>query len=321
MTRQIVDGFALMPPIVDQDRWVGFVDWNGDGRLDVAEVAAAVCAMLPVDENKVERLVRQSFDRDGDGFISQAELETTVLPYLRQNCSELTTSMASAPPPEITRVSDVSELTAWFKHWDADASGHLDMSELRFALTSCFHQALASSIDASTKQTIIDLFLREADLDGDGHVSHTEFLTRFVPLLQANLPDALTTPSSGNNFTGSAFRVRLMAVPDGRTSQVELPLTATVGDLRAKAQIVLACEDSRRPPLLIVAGRRLEKDIEHLAAVRGVCEGNVVQAMRPAAPQPGKLWPLIPPLWFCILLVGFVAWLLRQLTVLPFNLF
>ena len=52
MTRIPIDGFMRMPALANREDWFKFVDWKGDGRLDVEELAVVLAAVLPIDEAK-----------------------------------------------------------------------------------------------------------------------------------------------------------------------------------------------------------------------------------------------------------------------------
>merc|ERR1712176_920761 len=49
VTRKPVDGFVRMPDLSDFGPWFEFVDWKGDGVVDVEELAVIIAALLPVD--------------------------------------------------------------------------------------------------------------------------------------------------------------------------------------------------------------------------------------------------------------------------------
>lgn len=188
VTRKPVDGFRPMPALSEELHWCQFVDWNNDKSIDCGELAHVVAAMLPLDQNKVEDFVRDTFDTDSDGRISDHELQLLVLPYLREHLPGLQAAMPSAPPPEICPGSQGDEFSAWFRHWDADGSGQLDNRELSFALAKCFYKSLGPELDVGTKDMIVSTFLTEADINGDGQVSEAEFLSRLAPMIKANLP-------------------------------------------------------------------------------------------------------------------------------------
>jgi len=185
ISKQKVDGFVLMPPFRERQAWVDFNDWNRDGQLSVNELAQAVAAVLPVDENSCEKQVAEWFDVDKDGSISQVEMSSRVLPWLEANTQVLA---ARRSAPTLSASSSDASCMAWFDYHDADGSGSLDASELRFALTACFVHSLGLfQVDLETQECIIQGFLDDADDNGDQSISKQEFLARMAPALRRNL--------------------------------------------------------------------------------------------------------------------------------------
>eukprot|EP00927_Polykrikos_kofoidii_P086651 TRINITY_DN9777_c0_g1_i1.p1 TRINITY_DN9777_c0_g1~~TRINITY_DN9777_c0_g1_i1.p1 ORF type:complete len:966 (+),score=142.08 TRINITY_DN9777_c0_g1_i1:152-3049(+) len=90
VTRVPVDSFVRMPKFEDADRWIEFVDWNRQGTVDVEKLGAAVAALLPIDEDEAEPLVRKLFKVGSGDIISREELLETVLPHLQKEAQSLT---------------------------------------------------------------------------------------------------------------------------------------------------------------------------------------------------------------------------------------
>eukprot|EP00930_Biecheleria_cincta_P079249 TRINITY_DN6700_c0_g2_i1.p1 TRINITY_DN6700_c0_g2~~TRINITY_DN6700_c0_g2_i1.p1 ORF type:complete len:619 (-),score=145.11 TRINITY_DN6700_c0_g2_i1:163-2019(-) len=84
-TRQPVDGFTRMPPIHDRKGWVAFLDWKGNGKLDLEELATAAAVLLPLNPQALEVFMRENFRVDSDGNITVEELELHVLPYIQEH--------------------------------------------------------------------------------------------------------------------------------------------------------------------------------------------------------------------------------------------
>lgn len=84
-TRQPVDGFTRMPPIHDRKGWVAFLDWKGNGKLDLEELATAATVLLPLNPHALEVFMRENFQVDKDGNITVEELESRVLPYIGEH--------------------------------------------------------------------------------------------------------------------------------------------------------------------------------------------------------------------------------------------
>merc|ERR1719265_1969772 len=89
VSRQPVDGFMLLPPTSKPRSWTKFVDWNGDGNVDVAELGTAIAAVLPIEEHHAEALVSSKFDQDGNGFLDVREIKDYVLPFIKRHTARL----------------------------------------------------------------------------------------------------------------------------------------------------------------------------------------------------------------------------------------
>lgn len=279
VTRRPIDGFEFMPPLQDRQRWMNFVDWNGDGSVTVSELSVAVAALLPVDENGTEQFVRDSF-AVGDDVITKGELEASVLPYLEAHLAELTNTAPSVSAPMLTRSSTRAELLQWFKHWDADGSSCLDAEELHYALAALFFRSLGSA-DSETKQAVTEAFFLELNLDRDAQISKTKFLEDLAPVLQANLPlEGVDTSPQESQETGNPIRIRLLSATTGVSTEALLPTEATLQDLRREAQHKLLERAAHTVPDFFLAGRRLEgSDDTLLSSFRGFHEGVVVQVL------------------------------------------
>lgn len=297
ITRALVDGFVLIPPLRERRNWRNFVDWNGDGRITVSELSSAVAAMLPVDEDGIERVVRESFPPAAGDVFSEEELEDRILPHLEAHAAELAVSTPSSVAPVLSRSSTRAELLAWFRHWDADGSGSLDAEELRYALATVFFRALGST-GTKTKQAVVEAFLNEARLSGTEQVTKSRFLEHLAPALQVNLPEEAAGVGS---VAGRAERPAV----EGRETRLTLLLSTT----GASVQVVLSAdstlEDVRRQALerldhgagpgasveLFRGGQRIEGGNEvPLSACAQLGDGAVVQVlMRPAAEEADRL--------------------------------
>jgi len=277
VTRRRVDGFELMPPMIEFDNFVRFLDWDGDGWLSTTEVATALAAILPVEEDNVERFIRDRFDVDREGNISEREMIDQVLPYLGEHLGEVLRAAPVAEVPELVRGAGREQLLLWFDHWDTDHRGELEYSDLRFAVTRVLFESLGDTIDTSTKETVTSLFLTEMGLYGEGLMSREKFVETLAPSLQANLPDAhvqvVDEPDEG------PWILALHSPVTGQQFKIKVPADATVSSLRS----VAADTFPNSGALVLYLDGRLLKDSTPLSSVRGLRKG-VVQAV-PEQPE------------------------------------
>merc|ERR1712217_169950 len=89
------------------------------------------------------------FDKDGDGTITTKELGT-VMRSLGQNPTEAE-----------------EELIEAFKVFDRDGNGLISAAELRHVMTNLGEKLTDEEVDE---------MIREADVDGDGHINYEEFV-------------------------------------------------------------------------------------------------------------------------------------------------
>lgn len=138
------------------------------------------------------------FDVDKDGRVSQEEIRSRVLPWLDANIFDLgKIGDARRSAPALSASSSFSSCVAWFDYYDADGSGELDASELRFALTTCFVRSLGLfEVDLATQDCIIQSFILDADVDGDRSISKREFLQSMAPALLRNLNVEVGVPTA-----------------------------------------------------------------------------------------------------------------------------
>ncbi|XP_069110938.1 calmodulin-like [Argopecten irradians] len=124
------------------------------------------------------------FDKDGDGFVSSKELGT-VMRSLGQNPTEAelqdminevdTDGNGTIDFPEfLTMMSrkifdddSDAELKEAFKTFDSDGNGFISAAELRHVMTNLGEKLTDEEVEE---------MVREADIDGDGHVNYEEFV-------------------------------------------------------------------------------------------------------------------------------------------------
>jgi len=291
-----VDGFMLMPALskcLAASAWgefVEFIDWDQDEWVFVQEVSTALAAILPLNEDKVERYIRDHFEVDRDGCLTCWELEVQVLPYLADRIGEFLVEAASAEAPELWRNSSREELSLWFAYWDTDDRGQLDLGDFQFAISKCLYQAMGDSVDKVTKETVVLLFLEETGTARLETITRAVFLDVLAPTLKANLPDM--PKESDLSARGkplppllSPSGLALSAVPPPMQIFVEtptadlrqtlqVPADGTVADLRKAVRGSTDAELSK----LYFAGKSLNDDRRPLMKVRGLHSGATVQA-------------------------------------------
>jgi len=278
VSRLAVDGFALLPPISKRISWTKFVDWNGDGVVDLSEVAAAIAAVLPVDEAQAERFVSAQFDKDGNGVLDAHEIRSAVLPFLRKSMAHIVES--ASRPPEIHACSSRADFLSWFDHWDRHGAGHLTSSCLQLAVVTSLHNGGT----LQTRRMVAAVIIAEAELEEALKVSRAIFLERLVPVMQMNLPakgvqgGALGDPWPCCFDPKKPMTISLIST-DGKRKQALVPPTATVGTLRAEARrqyrVWLGSKDAR----LCMAGKLLHDDCTPVSALPFNLEGGVVQVI------------------------------------------
>jgi len=285
LTRQKVDNFKLMPSLTESEDWVRFQDWNGSGKLDVQKVCFAVAALLPVDDAYARRFVLQVMglpeDSEEAHELSKKEVIQTLLPQIRRQLRRLIKSPRPRPP-EICRNSKQEELVAWYRFWDSNKQGSLDVPTLTLAVVTTFHTALAKSADTATKDAIAHSFLTELGLRETDSISETQFLEKMAPQLVANLPVAIERGHPSGSFDPKlplTLHMREMKSGSERPLHFDAAGEVTVGDLR-KATLrrfpVILC---RRKVKLFVMGQLLEDDFVPLFHIRGIYEGATVNFM------------------------------------------
>lgn len=288
VTGELVDGFLLAPPLANLQDFIQFLDWNHDGWLSVSEVAIALAALLPVDEDATEHFIRDHFDVDQDGLISEDDLRENIQPYCNERLAEL---LAAAPPsnaPELHRGATKEELQEWFDHWDTNDSGDISLEEFRFAIAWTLYHALGDSVDILTKETVAGLFLTETNIRGDGHIEKNRFVELFAPALQANMPERTVTKLGATKShevrsgqcedeidAKQPMQFVLHAPLTGKTVELDKSSADTLADLRKAA-----CEEFACGPLqLYCNGHKLASDGVKLGSVPGLRSGAVLQVL------------------------------------------
>ena len=161
-------------------------DIDGDGKVNCEEFVAMMASkMKDADREEEIRVAFRVLDRDGNGFITAAELrhvmtnigdkltDEEVYEMIREadmdgdgqvNCEEFVAMMAQKMK-DSDREEEIREAFCVF---DRDGNGFISAAELRHVMTNIG--------DKLTDEEVDDM-IREADIDGDGQVNCEEFVT------------------------------------------------------------------------------------------------------------------------------------------------
>jgi len=174
MTRKSVASVRLVPSILrDPEAWLAVCDVDGNKRLSRREVVEALKAQLPLDNVALEQFLTdeakwRTWDADGSGSIEFAEIVDKDRGLLAFVLASFQRQMQSESVPDIRQDRD-----RWFRHWDEDSSGELDVDEVVRAFTKTFHIDVAMIAQLrESLQAVWTIF----DTEGDGTVSKAEFL-------------------------------------------------------------------------------------------------------------------------------------------------
>ena len=161
-------------------------DIDGDGKVNCEEFVAMMASkMKDADREEEIRVAFRVLDRDGNGFITAAELrhvmtnigdkltDEEVYEMIREadidgdgqvNCEEFVAMMAQKMK-DSDREEEIREAFCVF---DRDGNGFISAAELRHVMTNLGEKLTNKEVDA---------MIREADIDGDGKVNCEEFVT------------------------------------------------------------------------------------------------------------------------------------------------
>lgn len=85
VTRRPVDGFQLMPTFDDEQSWVKFLDWRGDGWLTTDSLVLVVSILLNLDDAAAERFLLKEFKVRRDREVSFGQFTTKILPSMKKH--------------------------------------------------------------------------------------------------------------------------------------------------------------------------------------------------------------------------------------------
>lgn len=293
-----VDGFSPLPPLGEAAALAEFVDWDHDGLVTLAEVSIVLAALLPVDEERAERLLRLHFEVGHDGRLGTEAVAARVLPYCGGHVAGLIASALVVPVPGLRRRSPRSELLAWFDRWHPSGSDCIDLRDLRFAVARTLYKAFGDSVDVSTKEAAVSVFWTRAELLGEGELSRDAFIEYVAPAFQANLPQrweqsAAAAPADGPD----AWSITLHAPLEGEAQgllEVQASPEDTLEDLclcaaaRWGSPDELAGEVTPQRRQLVLGGAPVSAGPETLLRqVPGMRHGALVQIYPMGGPPPG----------------------------------
>jgi len=158
-------------------------DGDGDGKLDIYEIARAFRAMgLPKrdgEKMEMDHAMFKAFDTNGDGYVSMEELDANLKPKTRRKIEmaleggwkfDKATWEASVARHKKYNMADV------FKGFDLDGDGKLTMKEFYRAF-----RALGMEKRTGEKMEIDKKMFDAFDKNGDGFVSLVEFQENLLP--------------------------------------------------------------------------------------------------------------------------------------------
>jgi len=191
--------------------WFDAVDVDGDERLDRNEVLTVLKAQYRLDWRKLEEHLDemwQHWDQDNSGDLKYEELfaENGLIAYITGEhvatqfaVEETPPAYETSPPPPLT------DSAGWFKYWDADGNGTLDMQEVQRALMKTFN--LGRELHrVNTMRETLDAVWPLFDLDGNGEIDFQEFtspnglgetLALSVAMMDRKLPQSHITAAQG----------------------------------------------------------------------------------------------------------------------------
>jgi calcium-dependent protein kinase len=152
-------------------------DADGSGGIDVRELAAGLAARgYDVTPGEVSKLMSR-LDADGDGSVSPAELAAGLVDWSGADCPpgvRADRGSGALSSGDGTECGCSGWAAAWadaaFDALDADGNGTIDLDELAALLPASERAQDGPALRAAAAE-----LLREADTDGDGCVSRSEF--------------------------------------------------------------------------------------------------------------------------------------------------
>ena len=158
-------------------------DADGDGKLDIYELARAFRAMgLPKRDGSkmdMDKAMFKSFDTDGDGLVDMDELDAGLKPKTRRKIEMLLEggwTFDKARWDESVARHKKYNMADVFKDFDVDGDGKLTMEEFQRAF-----RAMGLPKRDGSKMEVDQKMFDSFDEDGDGYISLVEFQSQIQP--------------------------------------------------------------------------------------------------------------------------------------------
>merc|ERR1740138_549859 len=168
-------------------------DADGDGKLDIYEIARAFRAMgLPKRDGSkmdVDKQMFKSFDTNGDGYVSMEELDANLKPKTRRKI-EMALEAGWKFDKETWDASVARhkkyDMKVIFADFDADGDGKLDIYEIARAF-----RAMGLPKRDGSKMDVDKQMFKSFDTNGDGYVSMEELDANLKPKTRRKIEMAL----------------------------------------------------------------------------------------------------------------------------------
>lgn len=156
--------------------WFRYVDVDGDGRLSKMEVLQVLKAQYRLDWRSLDQHIDRlwaTWDQDGSGNLAFDEL--TAPNGLVHYVTGSQVACAFAPMETSTQqVPPLCNSAAWFKFWDDDNNGSLDIQEVQRALLKTFQ--LGKNVQSvAVMQETLEVVWPIFDPDGSGSIDFEEY--------------------------------------------------------------------------------------------------------------------------------------------------
>jgi len=184
LCREPFDGLLAVPPIADARNWFAVVDLNRDGRLNRQEVLEVLKASMRMDLPRLEAEFPSLFaqwDRDNDGYLTFDEVvgENGLASFVAGRFLRRASTTVA--------VQLTGQRAEWFRHWDTDGSGTLELEEVirAFLRTFRWHEPER----ATQLRMIVETLWPSFDPDGNGSITCEEFIRQdgLADTIEANL--------------------------------------------------------------------------------------------------------------------------------------